>query len=874
MKKIYSLLSITIILSFTQNFYSQENSDAQVIHCESFHISKTLMEINAENPVNLRKIEREHAKKVKESKDKKFRTPQNFIYSVEKDGDSYGNDNVLIQKSDGSRNPDSKAPIQNWLGQNAAGFRPYDPSGAAGPNHYIQAINSTTYKIYNKNTGAVVTSGSVGNLWSPATPNNGDPIVMYDRHADRWFISQFGSSGNKIYIAISTTNDPTGSYYTYTFSSPQFPDYLKFAIWADGYYMTSNQGSQKVFAFERDEMLIGNPTARAISKTFSPPTGGGFFCPLAGDADGNTGLPPYGTPCPIFSYSDNAWGGGAIDGVQIYQMAVNWLPVTPTATITFTSAIPTAAFDASYNSSWNDISQPGISQKLDGIGGVLNYRAQWRKWAGYNSVVLTWGVKISPSQRSVMWCEMRQDQGTSAWSVYQQGVFTPDAYNRWLGSIAMDDLGNIGLSYAVSGSSTMYPSLGYTGRLASDPINTMTFSETIAINGTVSQSGGNRFGDYSHTTLDPDGITFWHTGEYCGGTASSSAARTRIYSYRLQTANVPTTSITSDDIDNTICNGESVTFTATSTLEGTTPTYQWIVNGVNVGTNSPIYTTTSLTNNATISCIMTSNDPSAIGGPAYSNSITFSVGNIVTPSVNILGNPNVCSGQTINLAASSSNSGSTPSYQWQVNGINAGTNSSNFSYIPVNGDNVTCTLTSSALCTTTPTANSSPVTIIVNSSPAIPTITENGGILTSSSGAGNQWYLNGNLISGASGQNYTYTSGGNYTVVVTVTGCSSTSAVHQIASGAGIEELDPYLLTIYPNPSQGEFNISFESKADEKYSIKIFDAVGKIVYSNKVENQNGISNLEIKLSNISSGAYTITLTNGSIETNRKIVIKK
>lgn len=174
-------------------------------------------------------------------------------------------------------------------------------------------------------------------------------------------------------------------------------------------------------------MLIGNPTARSIYKTFTPPSpsGGGFFCSMAGDSDGNTGLAPAGTPCPIFSYSDNAWGGSVIDGIQIYQMAVNWVPTTPTATLSFVSAVPTASFDGSYNSSWNDVSQPGTTQKLDGIGGTLSYRAQWRKWATYNSVVLAWPIKISTTQRSVMWCELRQDQTTMAWTTYQQGVLLP-----------------------------------------------------------------------------------------------------------------------------------------------------------------------------------------------------------------------------------------------------------------------------------------------------------------------------------------------------------------------------------------------------------------------------------------------------------------
>ena len=100
-----------------------------------------------------------------------------------------------------------------------------------------------------------------------------------------------------IYIAVSTTGDPTGSYYTYTYVTSRFPDYLKFCVWQDGYYMTSNQDNQKVFCFERVAMLSGTPGARTVFANYSPPNSG-FFVPLAADAVEGP-LPAAGTPCPI-----------------------------------------------------------------------------------------------------------------------------------------------------------------------------------------------------------------------------------------------------------------------------------------------------------------------------------------------------------------------------------------------------------------------------------------------------------------------------------------------------------------------------------------------------------------------------------------------
>jgi hypothetical protein len=534
-KTIILIFYILISLGISAQQKISNTESGNVIFCSEFHISKPLSELAKDYPIKETK-----KKNIKdffiESRDKEHRTPQKFIFSSEKDGSIYSNDPALIQKSDGTEVP--KAPLQNWLGQTASGFRPYDPSGAAGTTYYMQAINSTTYNIYNKTTGVSVLTGSVGSLWAPSTANDGDPIIMYDRFADRWFVSQFGITGNRMYIAISTTNNPMGTYYCYTFTSPVFPDYLKFSIWQDGYYMTSNQSPQRVFAFERSAMLVGNPAAKVVSQTYAPPSGAGFFCPMPGDADGGGGLPAAGTPCPIFSYSDNAWGGGATDAILIYNMAVNW--AVPSAAITLASTINTAAFDASYNAAWNDISQPVTAQKLDGIGGILQYRAQCTSWGTYRSTVLTWPVKISATQRSLMWCELKQNIGTGAWSLYQQSIYAPDTKSRWLGSIAMNDCGSIALCYArASATAGDYMSLYYAGRLSTDPINTLSIAETIVIAGTGYQTGTNRSGDYSQTTIDPDGITFWHTGEYMGGASGASAARTRVYSFKLCSAILP-----------------------------------------------------------------------------------------------------------------------------------------------------------------------------------------------------------------------------------------------------------------------------------------------------------------------------------------------
>jgi len=148
-------------------------------------------------------------------------------------------------------------------------------------------------------------------------------------------------------------------------------------------------------------------------------------------------------------------------------------------------------------------------------------------------VLLCNAVKLNAQFKSgIRWYELRQDNTTNLWSVYQQSTYSPDAESRWAGSMAMDQNGSIGMAYSVS-SANVFPSIRYTGRLASDPLNQMTFAEEVGFAGTGSQTGGiNRWGDYAHTSLDPDGITFWHTGEYM---VTGNNQRTRIFSFQLPT---------------------------------------------------------------------------------------------------------------------------------------------------------------------------------------------------------------------------------------------------------------------------------------------------------------------------------------------------
>ena len=181
----------------------------------------------------------------------------------------------------------------------------------------------------------------------------------------------------------------------------------------------------------------------------------------------------------------------------------------------------------------------GTTTKLDALADRLMYRLQYRNFGGYQTIVANHTVDATGSDRAgIRWYELRNSG--SGWSIYQQGTFSPDATSRWLGSAAMDANGNIGLGYSAS-SSTAYPAIRYTGRLAGDPLGILSQGEGTLFSGTGAQThSASRWGDYSMLGVDPDGCTFWYTNEYVA-TTGSAPWRTRIGSFRLAACGPPTT---------------------------------------------------------------------------------------------------------------------------------------------------------------------------------------------------------------------------------------------------------------------------------------------------------------------------------------------
>ncbi|REK49218.1 MAG: hypothetical protein DWQ48_07985, partial [Bacteroidetes bacterium] len=194
----------------------------------------------------------------------------------------------------------------------------------------------------------------------------------------------------------------------------------------------------------------------------------------------------------------------------------------------------------------------------------------------------------------------------------------------------------------------------------------------------------------------------------CSNTGTGSATVTVI-------TTVPV-SVTINASANNICAGTNVTFTASPVNGGASPTYQWKVNGTNVGTNSDTYSSSTLADNDQVTCELSSSLPCVSGNPATSNAITMTVfaNSAVSVSISESAN-NICAGDNVTFTAVPTNGGLSPSYQWQVNGTNVGLDQDTYSSSSLsNGDVVTCILTSSITCTTGNPATSNSVVMAVN----------------------------------------------------------------------------------------------------------------------------------------------------------------
>jgi Carboxypeptidase regulatory-like domain/Domain of unknown function (DUF4214) len=479
---------------------------------------------------------------------------------------------------------------------------PPDPNGDVGPTYFIETIN-TSIGIYNKSTGGLVTAftfntfmsqGAFGNLCD--TNNFGDPVVLYDTFEDRWIVTDFAftldGSNNVINppgafecFAASKSGDPvSGGWNFYSINTTGgLGDYPKFGIWPDGLYMSVNMfdyaasGSfqnPRVYAFNKAQMYAGAPSVQSVS--FDAPSAD--FTILPSNARLQTGTPPPGTP----NYFLSTWE--FVNAVTVYKFHVDWNSIS---TSTFTGPdVPVAA------TSWPNATVPNAPSLGGNSLDVLQIRAMMQnQYSNIGDVESLWATHTVRRGDTTGFAAPRFYQvpvtgGTVGPNITQAATWDPDGANviyRFMPSLAVDRAGNMALGYSTS-SSTTKPAIKYAGRLATDPINTLSLTEQVLIQGAGTQTGNcggspcTRWGDYSAMTLDPDGCTFWYTNMYYP--VDGLDHHTRIGSFQFS----PCTPVASGTVQGTVTataggapiSGATITFGSRTTTTNGSGFYQFL----------------------------------------------------------------------------------------------------------------------------------------------------------------------------------------------------------------------------------------------------------------------------------------------------------
>ncbi len=399
---------------------------------------------------------------------------------------------------------------------------PPDPSGAVGPNHIVEMTNSV-WAVFDKSGN--VAPGFPKSINDPLGTGNGDPIVLYDREADRFLISQFkdpfSSSGSRFLVAISTTSDPTGSYNVFSFNPNGTIDYPHFGIYGNSYVITGNfSPTGRMYALNREKMINGDASAEMVSLSLPNYSGGTVFnAPQPAHSEG-AGIAS--GPVPILWFQDNAWFGVSNDHMKVWDFSVTWANPGG-ANVSAPIEINLADFDSFIAGTGGDafanLEQPGTAQRIDALVHVLNFQTHRYDFGTHQSIVYNFAVEpVNNSKISALrWGELRK-VGAGNWELFQEGTFVDqaDGESVFMGGIGMDQLGNIAMGYIKTGATT-HPSLYFTGRRDGDPLGVMTLGPGLIVEGTTSVTSNSRYGDYAQLVRDPsDDLTFWHTSEYAG----------------------------------------------------------------------------------------------------------------------------------------------------------------------------------------------------------------------------------------------------------------------------------------------------------------------------------------------------------------------
>ena len=737
-----------------------------------------------------------------------------------------------------------------------------------------------------------------------ATPTNGGTAPTY-----QWKVNGTNVGTNS--ATYTTTTLATGSVVTCVMTSN--------LSGVTGSPATSNSITMTINATVTPSVVIATPNhtiCAGTSVTFTAtPTNGGT---------------------PSYQWKVNGTNVGTNSATYTTTTLTNGAVVTCVMTSTATCASPATATSAGITMTVNPTVTPSVSITTPTTtvctgssvtftatptnGGTPSY--QWKvngtnvgtNSTTYTTTTLTNGAVVTCTMTSTAACA----SPTTATS----------------NSVTMTISGSVAPSVTISTATTSICPSSSTTFTATPTNGGTTPSYQWKVNGT---NAGTNSATFTSTTLTNGAIVT------CTMTSNSPCASptTATSNSLTMTVSTQTPTIIISQHNTTVCSGAPDTFTSVITNGGTTPSYQWKVNGTNAGTNSSTFISSTLTNGQAVTCTMTSSLACASPTTANSNSITVAITSPVTPTVTVnASTSSVCAGVADSFLATGTGLGTSPTYQWQVNGSNAGTNSPAFiSSTLTNGASVTCIVTSNAACaspvqvsghTTVNVVNSPTVTITPSGAmtlcagdsiqltasgaatytwttsaqtasiwvyqggtydvtghsvgcssvatapatmtvdnPTVPTITQNGNVITSSTANGYQWILNNNALSGATGVTYTISQTGSYAVVTQdANGCYAKSINYTFTYVDGIIGVNTDLgVKLYPVPNQGSFIV-------ESTNLSGADLVIYNIYGQKIYQQQLNADRTQVSADLPAAIYFVTVSDGSRTETIKMQVTK
>ena len=406
-------------------------------------------------------------------------------------------------------------------GAAAGGVIPPDTNGSVGSSQFV-LITNFAFEVFDKTTGKKTLGPLlINSIWKGfggecESDNGGDPIVLWDKMAKRWMVEQLEYFGtNLVCVAVSTTDDATGKYNLYAFTFNALPDYPKLAVWTDAYYLAVNNfatgnAQGEPCALDRTSMLAGK---KATMICFNPSSTDAGYLPS--DFDGTT-APPAGAPNHYVEL------GNSNTTLKEYDFHVNFAnPKKSTFKGPHTITVP-AYTQLCGGGGGACIPEPSGGGELDAIGDRLMYRNAYRNFGDHESLLFSHSVapgKGSKAVSAMRWYELRSTPSGGNFSVYQAGTFQNTTDNYWMGSLAMDKAGDIGMGFSVDNTTNLDPGIWVTGHLPSDPKGKME-APIVLRKGKFVQGQVNRWGDYSSMSVDPDDdCTMWYSQEVSDGQA-------------------------------------------------------------------------------------------------------------------------------------------------------------------------------------------------------------------------------------------------------------------------------------------------------------------------------------------------------------------